>query len=62
MQGDEESMKWLVANYGPQAVTMWVTDAFTKYKSGVYYEQDCPTDKRNHAIVSDTSETFSKTK
>lgn len=51
MGGDEEAMMWLVANYGPQAVTMWVTDGFTKYKSGVYYESDCPNETPNHAVV-----------
>lgn len=51
MSGDEEAVKWLVVNYGPVAVTIWATDAFTSYKSGVYYEKDCPTMQRNHAVV-----------
>lgn len=52
MEGNDDSMKWLVANYGPVAVTVWATDAFTSYKSGVYFEKDCPQMDRNHAIVS----------
>lgn len=53
MDGDEEGMKWLLANYGPVVVTIWATDAFTSYKSGVYYEKNCPQDAANHAIVSE---------
>lgn len=52
MGGDEIALKWLVANYGPQVVTIWVMNGFTSYKSGVYYEANCPTTDRNHAIVS----------
>ena len=33
------------------AVSMYVTDAFTNYKSGVYYEEECPEEKMNHAVV-----------
>ena len=52
--GDDESLKWLVANYGAVVVVICATDAFTNYKSGVYYEKNCPTNasKANHAIVS----------
>lgn len=51
MDGDEQAMKWLVANYGPVAVSVYVTNAFTQYKTGVYYEKGCPTDELNHALV-----------
>lgn len=59
MGGDEESMKWLVANYGAVVVTIWATEALTSYKSGVYFEKDCPQEERNHAIVSFTRTTSS---
>lgn len=52
MNGEDDSMKWLVANYGPMVVTVWATDAFTNYKSGIYFEKDCEQKAKNHAIVS----------
>lgn len=51
MEGDDESMKWLVAHHGPVAVAIWATDAFTSYESGVFFEENCPQDEMNHAIV-----------
>lgn len=52
MGGDDAALQWIVANYGPVVVTLWATDPFTSYKTGVYYEPDCPTDSSNHAVVS----------
>lgn len=47
-----KGMAWLLANYGPVTVVIWATDPFTSYQSGVYYEDYCPTDQVNHAVVS----------
>lgn len=44
-------MKDIIARFGPVSVTLWVTEAFTTYKSGVYYEEDCPTGRLNHAVA-----------
>lgn len=52
MGGDENAMKWLLANYGVVVVVIFATDPFTSYKSGVYYEEGCSTTFANHAIVS----------
>ena len=30
---------------------MYVTDAFTNYKTGVYFEDECPEEEMNHAVV-----------
>lgn len=31
---------------------MYVLDGFTNYQSGVYYEDECPVEEMNHAVVS----------
>jgi hypothetical protein len=57
LNGDEDYLKYLVATYGPIIVVIWVNDPFVQYKSGVYYETDCPNDMEsfNHAIGEDFS-------
>lgn len=52
MGGDDGSLQWIIANYGPVVATLWATDPFTSYKSGVYNESGCPTIQANHAVVS----------
>jgi hypothetical protein len=51
MQGDEDAVVWLVANYGPVVTVMFASEGFTQYKSGIFYEENCPKEQRNHAIV-----------
>jgi cathepsin L len=44
-------MKEFLANFGPATVVMWVAESFLSYKSGVYYEDNCPKGSVNHAVA-----------
>lgn len=50
--GNEETMKRIIAQIGPVAGVMTVTDAFANYESGVFFDQSCVNATMNHAIVS----------
>lgn len=51
--GNEETMKRIIAQVGPVAGVMTVTDTFASYDSGVFYDQSCVNGTANHAIVSE---------
>jgi C1A family cysteine protease len=46
MKGSNESLSILQV-----AATIYVLPSFTNYKSGVYFEEECPVEEMNHAIV-----------
>jgi Papain family cysteine protease len=50
--GNEETLKKIIAQIGPVAGVMAVTDGFVNYDSGVFYDEDCVEASPNHAIVS----------
>lgn len=55
LRGDENAMKVQIASYGPTVAVIQVTRAFQQYKSGVFYDPNCPSGKQcnvfNHAVV-----------
>ena len=52
-EGDEEALKKALAYNGPVAVAIHVSDRFKFYKSGVYFEENCPNSREqlNHAVT-----------
>ena len=51
--GNEGELKKVLANVGPVVVYMYAKDSFQHYKSGVYYDQSCPSrcPEINHAVL-----------
>lgn len=52
VKGNEDVMKSIIAQIGPVAAIMAVTEGFTSYGSGVFYDASCVNASPNHAIVS----------
>lgn len=50
--GNEEILKQIIAQIGPVAGVMSVTEGFASYESGVFYDEKCIKASPNHAIVS----------
>lgn len=49
---DETLLKDIVSAEGPVVIAIYVTDNFVQYKSGVFYDGNCPTNNAvNHAVV-----------
>lgn len=49
---DEEELKVAVATIGPVAVAIDADhDSFQFYKSGIYYEPECSSEKLSHAVL-----------
>lgn len=42
VNGNEATLKYLVANYGPVSIGMYASSAFMSYKSGVFSDPLCP--------------------
>lgn len=62
LNSNEDQLRLKLANYGPLVVTIFVnkkTGLFQNYKSGVFYEKDCPQstekfnqcEKVNHSVL-----------
>lgn len=50
LNGNENRLKDIVANYGPVAVAINAANSLTNYKSGVYQNPKCPK-ALNHAVL-----------
>lgn len=50
-QGSEAELLKAVASIGPIAVAIHVSDSFTYYHSGVYYDQFCDRQALNHGVL-----------
>lgn len=59
VNGNETEMTKLIAQYGPVACAMAITEGFTSYKSGVFYDPQC-SKRLEHAVVSCNSSVNAK--
>jgi hypothetical protein len=52
LMGNEEDLKQRITEIGPVVVVLHATTNFINYKSGVFYEENCPNgyDSFNHAV------------
>jgi len=49
--GSESGIAAAIAAHGPVPVAIFANSKFVSYKSGVFNDPTCPTDKVNHAVV-----------
>jgi len=47
----EAALENTLANVGPVSVAVYVSANFQSYRSGVFYDNTCPLDRVNHAVV-----------
>jgi hypothetical protein len=51
LDGKEETLEKLVANFGPVPVVLDATVPFILYKSGIYDDENCDKTVPNHAVL-----------
>lgn len=53
LNGNETQLKTILASKGPVVVVMYASTTFMRYKSGIFYDNDCPSgcNSYNHAVL-----------